>query len=145
MNEINGILIDWAENYFKSRDAYEKKIMDIKKNDNILEIQYKDKLLKIISSNNLSDIDIGNFIIITLNNRRNVDYLASNWKKFADFNLLKIYFINPLSTTEKKWIITPFIHDKVCDSSSLRQGLLSMFETVEPLTEEILKAKALKV
>lgn len=144
-DKLTKYLVEWAENYFRSRDAFHKNIISIKHTLNGLIIEFKDKkenILAILDLINLEDSDITeNTNIITLNNRKNIDTLYDKWNKIVDFSSLKLYFINPLSTTEEKWIINPYVHAKIYDKDSLKQGLISMFETVEPLTEEILKAK----
>ncbi|MBS3105570.1 hypothetical protein J4234_04895 [Candidatus Woesearchaeota archaeon] len=42
---------------------------------------------------------------------------------------------------DKKWIVFPHTHHKVCDESSLKNGLRAMFEVVEPIEEQQLVAK----
>ncbi len=140
-DKITKYIIDWAESYFRSRDAFHKKILSIEKINNGLIITFKDKketILAILDLSQVKERDIKeNTTLITLNNRKNVDYLHYNWPKLANISSFKIYFINPFSTLEKRWIINPHIHSKICDESTLRAGLLSMFETVEPLTKDI--------
>jgi hypothetical protein len=143
-SKIIQLIIEWAEHYFKSKDAFYKKIISIKKEDNGFIINYKEKKETLIALPELSKINQFENInkisyIITLNNRKNIDYLYNNWSKLVDLTTLKIYFINPFSTTEKRWIISPNIHAKVCDEDTLKLGLMSMFESVEPITEELLK------
>lgn len=143
--KITGFLLEWAENYFRSRDAFHKKIISIENKDNYLLITSKDKKEKIFAISDLDSFkELGireNTSIITINNRKNVEFLYDNWDKLTDFSSLRIYFINPISTTEKKWVINPHIHSKVCDKDTLKAGLMAMFETVDPLTQEILQAR----
>lgn len=138
-------LLEWAESYFRSRDAFHKKIISIDNKDNYLIISFKDKKEKILAMSDISKLNVidvdENLSIITINNRKNVESLYYNWNKLNTFSSLKIYFINPLSTTDKKWVINPYTHSKICDIDTLRVGLMTMFESVEPLTEEILRAK----
>jgi hypothetical protein len=139
---IRHYMLDWAMNYFRSRDAYEKKIVHIEKKPDCLNIEYKDKKVKILVYPDLEG-DTGidkdnNIIIITINNRKNLEGLYNKWEKFKENHNLKIYFVNPLSTTDKKWIINPFVHAQICDEASLKIGLKAMFETVEPFTSEMI-------
>jgi hypothetical protein len=145
-NKIINFLIEWAENYYKSRDAFNKSILFIEKTQNSLNITFKDKKEQVFVVAELADIqDIlpnltDNCSIITLNNRKNIDNLYEYWNKLSSKSI-KIYFINPFSTTDRKWIINPLVHSKVSEPAALKTGLLAMFETVEPLTLEMLKTK----
>ena len=65
----------------------------------------------------------------------------SNWKRLVDLKFLNIYFVNPFSGSEKVWIINPYIHDRICDKSSLELGIESMAEMVEIIGLEELNNK----
>ena len=67
---------------------------------------------------------------------KNLDELYDNWDKYASIVSLKVYFINPSSSLEKKWVISPYVHSKISDKSSLKAGLNALFETVEPVLQE---------
>lgn len=140
MNDAEKFLLDWAENFFVSKDAFVKKITSIEHNDGLLIIYYKDKTERIKVATHLDTLtDIEKVsLVITLNNRRNMDYLVKEWSRLAQLPELRIYFINPFSSTEKKWVINPSVHQKICEPDSLKIGVISLFESVEPLTEEML-------
>ena len=75
-----------------------------------------------------------------LNSKENLDFLMNKWNKLIKFDKLTIFFVNPFSELEKKWFISPYVHNKICDKDSLKLGLKTMFETVESITEkEIIK------
>jgi len=77
---------------------------------------------------------------VVLNNQENLKEVLKNWKKIAKYPEVSIWFVNPLSNTEKKWIIKPNLHDKICDHDSLEIGLKTMSENVEFIAEgEFLK------
>jgi hypothetical protein len=142
--EIEKYLIEWGEHYFRSRDSFHKNIVSMSHKKGILEIEFKDRKEKVMVAPDLGRLteQLGEGIsIITLNNRKNVECLYTGWSRFSKVKGLKIYFINPLSTTEKKWIVNPSVHSKICDEASLKTGLMAMFETVEPITVEILEKK----
>lgn len=146
-SKISKFLVEWAENYFKSRDAFTKSIVSMEKTEKGLDITFKDKKEKVSVIADLSLIQesilpnlADNTSIITLNNRKNLDILYDFWSKL-NTKSIKIYFINPFSTTDRKWIINPQVHSKISEPSALKTGLLAMFETVEPLTLEMLKSK----
>ena len=81
------------------------------------------------------------FSIVTLNSKENFGAMLKNWNKLIDFKFLNIIFINPFSETDKKWIVFPCTHNKICDESSLESGLKSIFETVEIIDEQELADK----
>jgi len=76
------------------------------------------------------------FGLIVFNTKENFDIIIENWDKLIKFNFLTIYFVNPFSSLDKKWIINPSVHHKICDESSLKLGLKSMFESVDVITEK---------
>ncbi|MFH1053330.1 MAG: hypothetical protein V1740_02825 [Candidatus Woesearchaeota archaeon] len=129
----------------KNRDVIQNRIKDIegkegqiivKQNDGI-EIKYKIILL-------LDDIEniIKNcgkeeyFSIITLNNKENIMIMKGKWKILTDYQNLSIWFVNPDSKNERKWIIKPYLHNKICDPASLEIGFNGMAENVDFTSEK---------
>ena len=49
---------------------------------------------------------------------------------------LVVYFVNPFSKIEKKWIIYPSTHNRISDEASLKPGLRAMFDTVEAISKK---------
>ena len=153
MDEVHSYLLDWAINFVKNRDILARQINEIEKNkDNIVDfsVKYKDgKEVFFIIKALIDDINKilekidknSHFCIITLNNKANLGMVIDNWKKLLECIFLSIYFINPFSELDKKWVIYPYTHNKICDENSLELGLKSMFELVEQISEEQLKAK----
>ena len=142
-------LLDWTINFIKNKDIVSKKIEQIEngKDSFDLYVKYKDREQYFIIAPNINDIDfiIGKisgvvnntayFSIVTLNSKVNFDIILENWNKLINFKFLNIIFVNPFSELDKKWIIFPYTHNKICDESSLKSGLKSMFETVEPILQ----------
>ena len=153
MDEVYSYLSDWMINFVKNRDILAKQINKIEKSkDNIVDfsVKYKDgKELYFIIKPLIDDIDKilkkinkdSYTSIITLNNKNNLDVVVKNWKKLIEYKFLSIYFINPFSESDKKWVIYPYTHNKISDENSLELGLKSMFEMVEQISEEQLKSK----
>jgi len=112
-------LKEWSFQYFKFRAKFEK--FEVVEKKDCLEI--KTKVLKDIVTwhEDLSKVKESNYMV-TYNTKNNVDYLADSWAKFLKPNI-KIIFINPDSS---KWIIIPYIHDKVCDQKDIKRSLLSL-------------------
>ena len=79
--------------------------------------------------------------MITLSNDVNIQAVYNVWDRLAANMDLVIIFVNPFSATEEKWVLKPYLHNKVCDRSSLLQGLRAMAELVEPANEETMMLK----
>lgn len=142
--DIHTYLKEWAINYFKHRDIIPQAIEKIEPSDNKVLIKYKDRTEVILPLGNLADFNVSQksdeFIsLIVFNTSKNFDTLLRNWADFLEFKNLKLFFINPFSEAEHKWIIAPAVHARISDESSLKKGLQSIFETVPTLSEEELE------
>ncbi|MBU0758096.1 MAG: hypothetical protein KKF44_08560 [Nanoarchaeota archaeon] len=128
-------LNEWAILYLRHRDSFKKNIIEILDEKNRLIIKYKDRTEECMIYPELDQLNIEKkdspVLIITLNKRKNADHLIKNWKLFSNFEKLKIIFINPDKNVF--WIISPHIHNKICDDSSLSLGIISMHESVETI------------
>jgi hypothetical protein len=150
MLDAKAVLKKWAFDFVKSRDAFFRKIAKIDDGPENFTVFYKDgreqphlilptlgEVAPLLSS-------IGKdkpLAIVTLNNRANRQKLADIWKSVADFKLLTIYFSNPFSNGEKKWVLMPHVHNKICDGN-LATGFNSLSELVEDISEEEAKARS---
>ncbi len=133
-------MTDWIINYLKHKDIFRKAIQNIEKKDDHVLITYKDSreiALIIAHLDNADDVIARisrhterSVLLVTLNNRKNIDQLAAHWKRFAEHKTLKVFFINPEADTEQKWIIVPYTHSRIADAASLKAGLLSMAANV---------------
>lgn len=145
------LLADWTINFVKNKDIVSKKIEKIENGKDGFDIyvKYRDREQYFIIAPSISDIDSitqrisdnSYFSIVALNSKENLDKIIKSWKKLVNFKFLSLIFVNPFSELDKKWIIFPYTHHKVCDESSLENGLKSMFEMVEPIEESQLIAK----
>jgi len=144
--EIVSFLREWTVSYAKHKDILTKNITNIKEEQDRVIVKFNDKeqvfLIKPTADDSViqeinKDKNIG---IVMLNSKENLDFLIKNWSKLIKFEKLTLFFINPFSEPDKKWLISPYIHNKICDKDSLKLGLKTMFETVESITEkEIMK------
>ena len=144
-------LMEWTVNFIKNKDIISKKIQNIEngKNGFDLHVKYRDREQYFIIAPNISNIDSimqkidnsAHYTIVTLNSKENFDVVLKNWPKLVNFKFLSIIFVNPFSELDKKWVIFPHIHHRICDESSLENGLKSMFDMVEPIEEEQLLVK----
>jgi len=122
----------WAREFLRHKDVFAKKIVEIKDTPDGLEVVYKAGTERCICNKELDcSAAAENTKIFVLNTRKNLDTLIHNWHSLAQMPGLVIYFVNPGSMQEKKWIIQPYLHDKVADDDTLKEGLISMFETVD--------------
>jgi len=147
----HSFLVNWTINFVKNKDLISKKIEKIEngKDGFDLYVRYKDREQYFIIVPDIADIDaiiqrINNnyyFSIVTLNSKENFDIVIKNWNKLISFKFLNIIFVNPFSEMDKKWIVFPHTHHKICDESSLENGLKSMFKMVEPIEEQQLIAR----
>jgi predicted lipase len=144
--EVINVLKEWVVSYVKHRDMITKSIVNIKEDQDKVIVKFKDKekvflIMPIVNDSVIEKINKDkNTGIIILNSKENLGFLIDNWKKLVKFENLKFFFVNPFSEPDKKWFISPYIHNKICDEDSLKLGLKTMFETVETITEkEILK------
>ena len=150
-DKSHSFLVKWTIHFIKNKDILTKKIEKIEndKDSFDLYVKYKDREQYFIIIPNIVDIDsiiqkLNNdfyFSIVTLNSPNNLNVILKNWTKVVHFKFLNIIFVNPFSEQDKKWIVFPHIHQKVCDEKSLETGLKSMFAMVGPIEEEQLAAK----
>lgn len=141
--DIHTYLKEWAVNYFKNRDLIPGNIEKIESNDKII-IKYKDRTETIKPLGNLADFNVSQksdeFIsLIVFNTSKNFETLLRNWEDFIEFRNLKIFFINPFSEADHKWVIAPAVHARISDENSLKKGLQSIFETVPTISENELE------
>lgn len=150
-NKAHSFLLEWTINFVKNKDIVSKKIESIEngKNGFDMHVRYRDREQYFIIVPKIANFDsiiqkIDNehyFSIVTLNSRENFNIILENWNRLTSFKFLNIIFVNPFSELDKKWIIFPHTHHRICDDSSLETGLKTMFNTVEPIEEEQLVAK----
>ena len=136
-------LVEWAISFVKYMDIVKKSIQDIKAEENKVLVKFKEKeqlflILPELDKDKLESfselIKDKSIIIITLNSDNNITFLAENWKELSKNPLLSFYFVNPESSTDKKWAICPHAHNKIADISSLKPGLMSIAEGVEKVS-----------
>lgn len=150
-DKLRSFLVEWTVSFVKNKDMIAKKIEHIEngKDGFDLYVKYKDREQYFIVVPKIKDMDsmiqkINNehhFSLVALNSKENFDAVLKNWNRLIGFKFLSIMFVNPFSELDKKWIIFPHTHHKICDESSLETGLKSMFSMVEPIEEQQLMAK----
>src|SRR3989338_4977379 len=151
MDKLHSFLVEWTINYVKNRDVIDRNIENIEEGKEGFDIvvRFKDKTQFFIVMPFIKDIeevikklDVEKHIsLVIFNSKNNFNAVVDNWKKFINFKYFNIYFVNPFSQLDKKWIIYPHTHNRICEESSLKLVLKSMFEMVEPIGEELASAR----
>ena len=148
-DKVHDYLVDWVINYLKNRDLLVKRIETIEKDNSGFDVyvKFKDKEQFFIISPLMKEVDKAlskfdpdrHFGLVVLNTTGNFDALVKEWGKFVKFKHLSVYFVNPFSQLDKRWIIFPYTHNNICGEGALKKGLMAMFEMVEPVTESMIK------
>lgn len=149
VDKVHEYLVDWTINYLKNRNLYLKKIESIGKNKNGFDVyvKFKEREQFFVIGPVIEDVDKllskfdseKHFGLVVLNTSSNFDVLVKNWDKFVKIKHLCVYFVNPSSKLDEKWIIYPCTHNNICEKDALEKGLRSMFDMVEPLNESSIK------
>lgn len=137
-------LMDWFVRYVKNRDLAFRRIKEITEQDSKAIIKQKDgkEIHYYVEPfpedfNALADsIKEEHCGIVVYNSDGNFEKMLDAWNRLSSMPGLTIYFINPFSKLEKRWIIRPHVHERISDKESLEQGLKSMFVMVEPISEK---------
>jgi hypothetical protein len=145
-------LKDWAQLYVKHRDIAYRKIACLRDSAKGFIVENSDGSFVecfVLPSLTLDLKDIVNSdgkscILFTLSNKKNIQLVSKSWDGLARNRNLVVVFASPFSTMEDKWVIRPYLHNLMCDRSSLLQGLNSLSEFIEPVDEESLPLKAQK-
>ncbi|MBU0615780.1 MAG: hypothetical protein KJ601_06825 [Nanoarchaeota archaeon] len=123
-------LKQWAYHYIQSKDAIFKKIKSIEDTEYGYLIKYQDSDKKVLIKPVLDMSNDADSNIYTYNTMDNFYFLLSNWDYFVNLKA-QICFVNPNSFLEKKWLVNPYVHDRICERSALKRGLTSLFQTVD--------------
>ena len=151
MDKAKNYLKKWIVDFIRSKDSIQKKLVSVEQDKDGFDVvvQYKDNEKFFIVEPIMENIDNiparldydKHFGLVVLNTKKNFNMLIDNWEKLIKYKYLCIYFINPFSTMDKKWLIFPYTHNKICDSASLKAGLRTMFGMVETISEANIDSK----
>ncbi len=133
-------LKEWFIHYKKNRDIMFRKIESITdEKDNII-IKNKDgsEEIGIVSENINSFMEIlekyqkdQNIIITVLNKKNHLNQLIKEWESIVKYPSLTLLFVNQDSMSEIKWLIKPAVHNSITEKPALKQGILSIAESVD--------------
>ncbi len=138
-------LTEWTLTFIKHMDVIKQHVASIVVSGSIISVMEKnnkkqdyfvlprlDNLFNLFSAAAKSDIDQNYAVfLVCANTIDNFKVLIQNWVKFASHQRLTIYFVNPVSNTDTKWVIKPWLHNKISDPESLEVGLKAIFDMVE--------------
>ncbi|MBI4739310.1 hypothetical protein HY772_07230 [Candidatus Woesearchaeota archaeon] len=137
-------LAEWLERYLKNRDLAFRKINAIKMEGNFVKVESKDKNTTYIIVPFVEDFESALSPVLSephkgiavFNTAKNLAALLRAWNKLSSIDNLIIYFVNPFSNQDKKWIINPKTHHLISDEENLKEGINAMFLTVDETSEE---------
>ena len=139
MPEQKQVLVSWIVEYVKSKDLLTKQITAIKTDapdaDVLVEGTLKSQFIIVQPSlgdlARLGTLKDKHIVLVTANTKENFEFLIAHWTEFVQYPHLSVYFVNPNSTMDKRWVIFPATHDQITERKALRKGLESLFLTVE--------------
>lgn len=140
--------ITWLEGYIRHRDAVAQEIKQIKKSDSRMEVEKEGTndlyiveldLTGILDLAKKLDVNGCRVFLVALNNTKNIDACLKEWENLKKLPNLKILFVNPVSRSETKWLISPHVHSKVSDPDNLKNGIISLSQNVDYISSEDLK------
>jgi hypothetical protein len=139
------VLREWAVNYMKHRDIIAKKIAEIKESEYGFVIRNSDATATAcLIQPSLKDLNqittaAATIFLFTLNNSDNLSSIGSNWEKLAAIKNLTLVVVNPVSKSEQKWLVKPYVHNQLFGKPSL-EALKGMAALVEQTDEQTLAA-----
>ena len=140
-------LKEWGIVYIKNKDVLLGSIIAVEDAPEGFVVKYKDKEGIFLVIEKLTPDLIERLKqeertsnIITYYTKENFEFLVSRWKELAQFPKLTVYLANPSSNQDMVWSIKPYVHDHICDSSSLVRGLKAIAESV-PLVKKLHQLK----
>jgi len=149
MDKYEQYLAEWFEHFIKNKDLVLRKIDSIGKGKDGFDLVIKNKDKSegfIVVRFKITDVD--DFIslingkddvgVVLYNTKENLSLILENWKKFVKYEKLTLYFVNPFSELDTKWIIMPCVHDRVTEKESLKRGLQALFDGVGEVTKALL-------
>lgn len=138
-------LTEWVIIFIKHKDILKNNLQNIEQKQGVVHAIFKDgkrqdffifediiDILPLLETAKKTDADI-NYSIHALcyNTKQNLKLLIENWQLCTQYQRLSFYFVNPKSSTDTKWVVNPWLHNKISEHKKLEAGLNSMFLMVE--------------
>lgn len=126
-------LHEWAEQYVRHRDLFERQIAKLEAYEHGFRIHQKDGstrecIVKDLLDDSLLPLLSDHLLIVDRNRKENLEWVLRHWKRLAALPSLRIVFANVAKN--EKWVLMPHSHDRVTDAESLRKGLEALFGSV---------------
>ena len=130
-------LVEWTSAFIDNLNSYKRDLEKKEINGNIIECMYNGKgSVKYIVEPELKEEVMdklqGSVVLVCLNKKENLVFMAKNWDNFIKNSKLKVIFSNPKAN--QQWSLIPYVHNKICEPASLRLGLKSIFESVPEIS-----------
>ena len=141
-------LNEWIIRFIKNKDLVLKRIVDIKETDEGILVTEKEKKVLMIVEKDLSNFkksleklkEYDFCSLVVYNTKDNFDILIKNWDELSSFKRhFSIYFVNPFSTLEKRWVIFPYTHNMLTEKENLKLSLKSIAELVDQIDDKKLE------
>jgi hypothetical protein len=125
-------LREWTVLYVEHKDVFSRKLKGHKEEKGKLVFDFKDHQLHAYAMETLGVPDKldGKTLIVTLNTKKNMQFLIGNWPEFSRHAHLTIIFVNP--EKNEKWFIIPHTHSMIADPN-VELGIRSLAENVTPV------------
>ncbi len=133
-------LREWAVHYIKQKDLVKNDLVSYKEEEDRVLCEYKERgratyyckeNLELKKIKAVKDDETAYFVCMC--NEHNLKILMDNWDLFKTKKDLVFIFLNP--KLAEKWIIKPFVHAKIADPATLKQGLRTMYDTCMGITK----------
>ena len=133
---------EWFVPYIRNRDVVQKAISEIEENADGYDLFVR-KATGDVGVVILPHIDVlpvdklsgRPAALVVLNTRENLEKVIAAWAQLVKNPKLTIYFVNPKSEGEQKWVLVPATHEFVAEKAALKIGLFSLFESVPTWSE----------
>jgi hypothetical protein len=133
-------LKEWTVHHIKQKDLVKKDLISFKEEEDRVVCECKDGNTTYYCRENLEhekikavpEKDIAYFVCAC--NEHNFKLLVDNWDLFKTRKDFTFIFLNP--SLAERWIIKPYIHAKIADPITLKQGLRTMYNTCLGINKE---------
>ena len=126
-------LTEWVVQHVKQKDIIKGDLTSYKEEQSKVVCEYKETKATYFCEENLSLEKIKsvndnetNFFVCK-GNEHDFKLLTDNWNLFKTKKNLAFIFLNP--SMQEKWVIKPYVHSKIAQAATLKQGLRTMYDT----------------
>jgi hypothetical protein len=127
-------LKEWTIHHIKQKDIITKDLVSYKEEGDKVLCEYKEGRKAVYVCQENLELDKVKSIkeddavsLVCMCNEHNFKVLVDHWGLFKTKKSLTFLFLNP--DLAEKWVIKPFVHAKIADPATLKQGLRTMYET----------------